>query len=172
MSVRDTIERWRAEFRLGVDDAHGLWRSGRDTYYAPPPPPPVHDWSPAWNEPVRGNGSGLWGVAPPQPPAPHDPLFEHLVQLCEEQEAQLATTAAQSNALVAELERTRATRDRYQTNGLKLLDEVKALRAHRDAIRKIGWHEISKATHPDTAPPEQRAAREELFKLVKTMFGR
>ena len=151
MSLRDAIERWRADFRQGVEDAHALWQEGPAV--AASFLPPQSDYS-EWLASTLGSAP-VWGVAPGPTPqggqATHDPLFEHLVALCEEQEARI----------------TALTRDREQSSA-----EVNALRGHCEAIRKIGWQAMLKAAHPDSAPPEQRAARDELFKLVKTIFGR
>ncbi|MBV9152696.1 MAG: hypothetical protein JO204_13060 [Alphaproteobacteria bacterium] len=77
---------------------------------------------------------------------------------------------AERDAIIAEVT---ASRDRYQANGKKLLAEVRELRDHAEAIRNFagGWKAISKATHPDRAAPEDRAAREEIFKLMQIIFN-
>jgi chromosome segregation ATPase len=65
-----------------------------------------------------------------------------------------------------------AARDRFQAKGRQLLAEVAELRRHADAIRNFagGRNAMFKAIHPDTAPPEDRAARTEVFKLVQLIF--
>jgi len=172
VSLRDDINHWRAQFRQGVEDVRGTSTSSSAHYSGSIGPARAAPAAvaPSWGQ----NYSGAWGPDnggwTPQlphsaPEPPQHPLFEHVVRLCEEQEAQIA-------ALTAELQRVQAVRDSYQASGRKLLAEVKPLRVHCEAIEKIGWREMSKASHPDTAPPEQRAAREELFKLVSTIFGR
>ena len=59
-----------------------------------------------------------------------------------------------------------------RTKGKELLAEVDEFRSHAEAIRKVpgGWKAVSKAVHPDTGPPGERAARTEIFKLVKHIF--
>ena len=50
--------------------------------------------------------------------------------------------------------------------------EVAPLRSHAEVIRKFagGRNAMLKAIHPDTGPPGDRAARDEIFKLVRLIF--
>ena len=85
--------------------------------------------------------------------------------------AALAGRDGQIRALIDELTSETARGDRFKANGKKLMDkEVAPLRAHIEALCKLGWQAMSKATHPDTGPAGDRAARDELFKLVNTIF--
>jgi hypothetical protein len=156
----------------------------------------VDDGSRDWSE----DHAGDWGGWEPEPhgdfqsaPQRDDSRLEALATLCEQQQSEIArretelagigerleqyvAAVAERDAAIAtlraELTETRATCERFKANGKKLLDEIKPLRVHTEAIQKLGWHAASKASHPDTAPPEQRSAREEIFKLIKTIFGR
>jgi hypothetical protein len=93
-------------------------------------------------------------------------------QAVAERDALIESLTGERDRFADDLMHTQAAAARYQASGKKLLAEVKPLRIHCEAIRQFGWREMSKASHPDTAPPEQRAARDELFKLVTTIFGR
>jgi hypothetical protein len=138
-------------------------------------------------------GKDYYGAAGPSPPQRDDPRLEQLATLCERQQSQIAqhqadlaaigerldgfvAAVAERDAAIAALQaaltETRETRDRFKTNGQKLLAEIRPLRVHSEAILKLGWHAMSKAAHPDTGGQENEAARAELFKLVKTIFGR
>jgi hypothetical protein len=163
-----------------------------DVYPGPPPqrsdfrdglfgPPPGAHGAPDFGSEHGARGSS-WEPEPhgfQPPPQREDPRLAALATLCEQQEADLAAIGERLEQYVAavaerdaaigtlqdQLEKTRATRDRYQA-------EMTQWRSHIASIEKLGFRAMSKAAHPDTAPPEQRPAREELFKLVKTIFER
>jgi chromosome segregation ATPase len=90
----------------------------------------------------------------------------------EEYRRALAERDEQILSLKDEVSRQTTRGNRFQTKGRQLLAEVAELRRHADAIRKFagGRNAMFKAMHPDTAPPEDRAARTEIFKLVQFIF--
>jgi hypothetical protein len=97
-----------------------------------------------------------------------------------ERDRAITEIASERDRHAQENSRVAVARDRFQSNGRKLLAEVKhlrnqadELRSHADAIRKVpgGWKAVSKAVHPDTGPQGDSAARTEIFKLVKHILG-
>jgi hypothetical protein len=146
MSLRDTIERWRTEFRQGVEDVQGPWGPRNDFHSAARAAggyyehAPVDDW---------GSGSD-WGEVPPVPPQPpsgdgeHGPLFAHLVELCEEQQARIA-------AMESELQQAQAL--------LSYAADLENIIAFPGAMRAL-----EKALHTDSGTGGDAASRTEIFK--------
>ena len=153
MSVRDSIARWRAEFRQGVADVQWGPRHGFDAGA-----PPAGDGSRA-DRVQRDAGSGS-GWRDPHEQAPHDPLFEHLVTLCEEQEVEIA-------ALRAELAQTAARRDGDQAilAQLRELESIFVFPGVMTALLKV--------LHPDTADAADDVhARTDIFQTLMAVRSR
>lgn len=163
MSLRDTIERMRAEFRQGVEDVRGPWGPRNDFhsaaraaggYYQHTPVEPQH--SDDWND---------WGEVPPAPPQPpsgdggHDPLFAHLVELCEEQEARIAAMESEGAALAAQLQEAQSL--------LVYAADLENIVAFPGAMRAL-----ERALHPDSGTGGDTASRTEIFKTLMAVRDR
>jgi hypothetical protein len=104
--------------------------------------------------------------------AGRDAALAQAVERLNQYVAALAERDRQIRSLIDEVSSLRARGDRFQAKGRQLLAEVAGLRAHAEAIRNFagGRNAMLKAIHPDTGPPEDRAARTEIFKLIQLIF--
>jgi hypothetical protein len=90
--------------------------------------------------------------------------------LCREQEERIAVLTATLTEMAWQLAQTEATRDRYQTNGKRLLAQMRELEsifAFPGVMRAL-----EKALHPDTGAGGDAAVRTAMFQILMTVRNR